>query len=115
LNWSDSVDVRTAAIIKAHTGLNILPWFTAIREGDPAACQAFLWALKRQNGENPAEPSSLVDFNVTDLVTAYVKSLLAELSKKDDKPAADPTASPSGSTPSSTETSESSETSTSSS
>ena len=104
-NWDDSVDVRTSAIIKAHTNLNLLPWFTAIREGDPAACQAFLWALRKQNGVATPGPEDLVDFSVTDLVSAYVKGLLAELHKNPTPEKLDPTQSPSASIQSSTETS----------
>jgi len=71
------IDVRTGVIIKQHTGLGLISWSKAVDDGDPAAVQALLWAVQRQNGVQ-VDPSTL-NFSIYDFMAAFNAAALVDM------------------------------------
>ena len=70
------LDVRTAMVIKVHTGHGLKSWNEAVQELEPDAVQALFWAVKQQNGE-PCEIASL-NFSIPDFMAAFETAFLAD-------------------------------------
>ena len=94
------IDVKTAIVIKGHTGWGLKSWADALEDADPLAVQALLWAVKQQNSE-PCAIGEL-NFGVVEFLSAFMAGSLVAVqaaAAAEEAKTVDPTTSTSGRKP----------------
>lgn len=77
---TERINVKTAIVIKEHTGHGLLSWTKGIDDADAADLQGLLYAMKVQNGERPNIKT--LDFSILELFTAMRQAYQRDLTEK---------------------------------